>query len=305
MTQVLCVGEPLVTLTPPPGTSLGVAEAAHLGVGGAELNVAVHLARFGVDVAYAGAVGADPFGARIRRVLTSEGVDCTELRDAPGSTGLYCKEPGPSARTLYYRANSAGCRLRPVSPDLLSGVGLVHVTGVAFGLHGEIERTVRALHARPRSWRLSFDLNFRPALWSADQAGPVLLEAARAADLVFVGRDEAAAVWGVDDSEQIRELLGPAIELVIKDGERDVEIWVDGQWWRSTPPAVTVVEPVGAGDAFAAAYLAARLSSSDPAAAAARGHRLAGHVMASLADQGDADHPIYRELSRPSVSTSP
>ena len=80
--KVLCVGEPLATLTPAPHTSFATANAAYLGIGGAELNVAIHLARLGVEVAYAGAVGADPFGVRIREALAAEGIDAAVERHA-------------------------------------------------------------------------------------------------------------------------------------------------------------------------------------------------------------------------------
>lgn len=285
MTAILCVGEPLISLTPPPGTSLGVTADVHLGVGGAELNVALHLARLGVEVAYAGAVGRDPFGTRLREVLTSAGVDCSELRESLGPTGVYFKEPGSPTRMLYYRAGSAGSDLRPLSAAALSRFGLVHLTGVTLGLRGEIARTADLICVRPRSWRVSFDVNFRPALWAADEAGPVLLAAARSADLVFVGRDEAEAVWGTGDSERILALVGSDIELVIKDGPNDVEVWADGRWWRSAPAAVAVVDPIGAGDAFAAGYLTARRQGCGPTVSAGQGHRLAAEVMSRVGDQ--------------------
>lgn len=280
---VLCLGEPLVTLTPPPHTSLAGAETAHLGIGGAELNVAVHLARMGVEVAYAGAVGSDPFGSRIRTSLQSHGVDCDLLMDGDGPTGLYCKEPG---RTLYYRSDSAGSRFAPLA-RVPATVNRVHLTGVTFGLTGAIVDAASALCGHPRPWSVSFDVNYRPALWSATSAGPALLDIARRADIVFVGRDEAEALWRTGDSGAILDLVGTARELVIKDGEFPVDIWADGCWHRSAPGAVTVAEPVGAGDAFAAAYLAARWSGADPTTSAEAGHRLAAQVMTSVSDQGD------------------
>lgn len=289
---VLCLGEPLITLTPPPHTSLAVADEVHLGIGGAELNVAIHLARLGVPVSYAGAVGADPFGDRIRAALRGEGVDCAELRTGDGPTGMYAKEPG---RTLYYRAGSAGSRLAPLAQQALAAAELVHVTGVVWGTRAPIVEAADALRTRPRTHRLSFDVNFRPALWSAAEAAPVLLAVARDADLVFVGRDEAETVWGTGDGEELRALLD-ATELVIKDEERDAEIWAEGRWWRSAPPATEIAEPVGAGDAFAAAYLSARRAGLNPQAAADRGHRLAAHVLASLSDQGVPGAEVYGML---------
>ena len=288
---ILCLGEPLVTLTPPPYTSLAVTDSAHLGVGGAELNVAIHLARLGHEVAYAGATGTDPFGVRIREALLAEGVDCTRLRDEAGATGLYCKEPG---RTLYYRTDSAGSRLPTLTTQTLLDVDQVHLTGVTLGLSGPIVATAEALCVRPRTWRLSFDVNYRPALWTADVAGPALLGVARAADLVFVGRDEADALWDVTDRDEIRALVGTDAELVVKDGGLPVDIWANGQWWQSAPPPVEVAEPVGAGDAFAAAYLGTRRSGSDPITAAECGHRLAAQVLGCVSDQGVREAAAYR-----------
>jgi 2-dehydro-3-deoxygluconokinase len=133
-------------------------------------------------------------------------------------------------------------------------------------------------------------------MWAPDEAGPVLLETAGSADIVFVGRDEADWVWGASGSEEIRALFSPSTELVIKDDSRDVEIWAGGQWYRSTPPTIEVTDPIGAGDAFAAAYLAARRGGADPVTAAGHGHRLAGHVVSHVGDQGVRDAEVYREL---------
>lgn len=288
MTRVLCVGEPLISLTPMPGTRLVDSDEVHLGVGGAELNVAVHLARLGLEVAYAGAVGRDAFGARLRELLTREGVDCAELSEADGPTGVYFKD---ADRMLYYRAGSAGSRRGPVVVP--PGTDLVHLTGVSLAVAGELARSVAVLLGSPRTCRVSFDVNYRPALWSRESAGPLLLEAARAADLVLVGRDEALAVWGTGDRDQILALLSHDHELVLKDGPGDVEVWAEGRWHRSTPPPAEIAEVVGAGDAFAAAYLSSRLAGRDPTSSAEAGHRLAAHVMSSVADQGAADPEVY------------
>lgn len=292
--RVLCVGEPLIALTPDGDNGLVDSDSVHLGVGGAELNVAVHLARLGVEVGYAGLVGRDAFGVRIRQVMGREGVDVTGLGDGHGPTGLYAKDGG---RTLYYRTGSAGSRLGSVTVP--PSTELVHLTGVTLGLPAPIAGTVEALLGPPREHRVSFDVNYRPALWSPEQAAPVLQRAARAADLVLVGRDEAAAVWGVTDRDEILALLSDDGELVIKDGPDLVEIWADGAWHHSAPPRVDpadIAEVVGAGDAFAAAYLCGRLRGADPVAAAEAGHRLAAHVMASVADQGTADAEVYRAI---------
>lgn len=304
---VLCLGEPLVVLSPPPGSDLREAGHCLVGQGGAELNVAVHLARLGIQSRYAGAVGADSLGERISCMLDEEGVDTSALVADEGSpTGLYVKDGTPEGtRMLYFRAGSAGSRLSALPAGALDGVGHLHVSGISPALSPEMAGLVRALLARPRTYTVSFDVNHRPRLWQRDagsvwpgDADAVLLGCAGAADIVFVGLDEAEAVWEAQTPEQVGALLPVVPELVVKDGPGPSRCRLDGSWSVASPPdrELAVVDPVGAGDAFAAAYLAARLRGAPPDAAMAAGHRLAGHVIESPWDQGSRGHEVYGHL---------
>jgi 2-dehydro-3-deoxygluconokinase len=149
-----------------------------------------------------------------------------------------------------------------------------------------------------RTWTVSFDVNHRPGLWPADAAGTVLLDLARRCDVVLVGQDEAAAVWGADTPEAVRALLPGVTELVIKNGPGPAVAWVDGCWSSSEPVPVVVVELVGAGDAFAAAYLASRLAGHGPVRSMQAGHVLAAHVISETGDQGSPDAEAYARIRR-------
>jgi 2-dehydro-3-deoxygluconokinase len=83
--------------------------------------------------------------------------------------------------------------------------------------------------------------------------------------VAFAGPAEAALF--VDPADALGEMakLGPA-EVVIKDGARGCEALIDGSLHRVAALPVTVVDPVGAGDAFVAGYLAERMAGADPAA---------------------------------------
>lgn len=307
---ILCCGEPLIVLTPTGGGSLVSATECHLGEGGAELNVAVHLARLGLPVRYAGAVGDDPFGLRLREMLAEEGVDASGLvTDAQRPTAVYFKEPnGLGTRMLYYRDESAGSRYAQIAEDVLEGVDHIHLTGISPALSSPMRALVEDLLAQRRDEphlsvpsgrrvrQISFDVNYRRALWSPEVAGPVLLDLAGSADVVFVGRDEAEIIWGTRDSFAIRALLPEVDEIVVKGGDEPADVWCEGRWICASPESVTVVEPVGAGDAFAAAYVGARRRGADAMAAAEAGHRLAGHVIGSASDQGVRGDRVYVEL---------
>lgn len=283
MTGVLCVGEPLVSLTPVAGV-LEDAERLHVAEAGAELNVAIHLARLGLPVRYAGRVGADPFGARIRTTLDAVGVDTSHLEvDPVRRTGLYVKDARDGAtRMLYYRAGSAGSGYDALPDAALAGISLVHVTGITAALSEGSRAVVEGLVDRHP--RVSFDVNFRPALWSTAEAAPVLLRLAQRADTVFVGMDEAQTVWGCETADDVRALLPQPSCVVVKDGSlRAVAYCGSGVAVEPALP-VEVVEPVGAGDAFAAGFLAAVEDGRDPGTALRWGHTLAASVLRDLGD---------------------
>ncbi|MFC7486020.1 sugar kinase [Knoellia sp. CPCC 206453] len=298
---ILCCGEPLVVLTPHVGQDLVTAHELSIGVAGAELNVALHLARLGLDVRFAGAVGADPFGERIRSACVAEGVDdraLHEVGDRP--TGIYFKqragEAGDGSSVHYYREGSAAAGPWPLTTEDLASVRHVHVSGVAAAVSDEFIERLEALSVPGRTWTVSFDLNHRPALWPDGTAAEVLLRIARRCDIVLIGLDEATEVWGAQTPDAIRKLLPEVGEIVVKDGAQPASVWVDGAWTTSEPVPVVVVELVGAGDAFAAAYLASRLTGHGPGASMQAGHVLAAHVISETGDQGSADAEAYAQI---------
>ncbi|WP_353951449.1 sugar kinase [Knoellia sp. S7-12] len=298
---ILCCGEPLVVLTPHCGEDLVTAHELSIGVAGAELNVALHLARLGLDVRFAGALGADPFGERIRSAFVAEGVDDRALHaveDRP--TGVYFKqtagEAGDGSSVHYYRDGSAAAGAWPLTTEDLASVGHVHVTGVAAAVSDDFLARLESLTSPERTWTVSFDVNHRPALWPSGSAGEVLLRIARRCDIVLVGLDEATEVWGAQTPDAIRKLLPDVGEIVVKDGAHPASVWVDGAWSTSEPVPVIVVELVGAGDAFAAAYLASRLLGHGPGASMQAGHVLAAHVISETGDQGSADAEAYAQI---------
>jgi 2-dehydro-3-deoxygluconokinase len=287
VTQVLTLGETMALVTPEVAEPLETASAFRLEIGGAESNVASHLARAGVAAAWASAVGADVLGRRLLATLEKRGVDTSlVLVDPEAPTGVYFKDPG--AGVLYYRRGSAAARLGPAYADRLplTTVPIVHVSGITAALSPSCRALLDAVIDTRRAAGLpvSFDVNHRPALWAPGVAAVELLGLARRCDLVFVGRDEAEALWGTTTAAEVRALLGPGPRLVVKDGEIGAHCYhPQGDVFAPTTP-VEVVEAVGAGDAFAAGFLAAELAGESPAAALEQGHRFAAVVLATTAD---------------------
>lgn len=226
---------------------------------------------------------------------------------------MYVKDPGPESTAVhYYRAGSAASRMDPgaLADPGLAGARVLHLSGITPVLSASCRALVEhAVADRPLAGALvSFDVNHRARLWPAEQAAPVLRDLADRCDLVFVGQDEAETLWGTADPMAVRQLLPGPETVVVKDGavgatalSRDAEpVFVPA-------PRVTVVEPVGAGDAFAAGYLAGLLRDLDPVRRLRLGHLVAAQALTSSGDNAPVPPWAWFErlLAAPADAWSP
>lgn len=287
--DVICIGESMALITPV-GSGLAEADAATISLAGAEANVAVGLVSFGHRAAWASRLGDDPIGTRITSEMERRGVELWVERDGNAPTGVMFKDPGvESSSVYYYRRGSAASRMDAgfLSPAALNGVRIVHTTGITPALSATCGRMVEQLFADARNVGalVSFDVNDRRALWSAEEAAATLTRLADAADITFVGRDEAERIWGTATPTEIRAHLPHCALLVVKDGDVGATAFAGSDEPVFVPaPTVEVVEPVGAGDAFASGFLAATLDGADLITRLSAGHAAAARVLTIAAD---------------------
>lgn len=301
--DVLCVGETMALVAPVDGASLTRTRHVELTHAGAESNVARHLTDLGVRAAWVSAVGEDALGARIVEDLGGAGVDVRWVDRRRAPTGVFFKDPSTAGtRVLYYRSGSAASTLAPADLDAwpLEDARWLHLSGITTALSASCAALIDALFARAGELGLpvSFDVNHRPALWAAGEAPPRLLELARRAQVVLVGLDEAERLWGTPTAQDVADLID-APTLVVKDGDREAIEFLrePGAAIRVTRVAarrVRVVEPVGAGDAFAAGYLAALLRGDGPEDRLELGHSLAAWTLGTTADYRPGHGPAVR-----------
>ncbi|MFS0895732.1 sugar kinase [Microbacterium sp. 179-I 3D3 NHS] len=292
--EIVCIGETMALLTPV-GATLAGAETASLGLAGAESNVTAGIAASGHRAAWASRLGDDPLGDRIAAELTRRGVDLWVERATDAPTGVMFKDPGAEGSSVYYyRRGSAASAMAPgfLSPERLAGVRIVHTTGITPALSETCLRMVDRLFddARAAGAAVSFDVNDRRPLWSREQAAATLARLADAADITFVGRDEAERIWGTATAADIRAFLPNCALLVVKDGDVGATAFAGDDAPVFVPaPHVDVVEPVGAGDAFASGFLAATLDDRPLADRLAAGHAAAARVLVTHADMPPID----------------
>ncbi|MFD9595424.1 sugar kinase [Kitasatospora sp. NPDC059973] len=302
----VCVGESMAVLLPDRPGPLEAVENFHLSVGGAESNVAGALAALGVSSAWISRVGDDGFGRRLVGEVAARGVDVSAVAvDPHRPTGLYLKEVGGStgarhdlgpgrSRLHYHRRGSAAAALSPALLDdpaavrLLAGARLLHLSGITAALSDDCLALLRALLADRRPGRLtSFDLNWRPALW-LDRDPAVLPPLLDAADLLLLGADEGEAAFGTGDPLALRRRFPSPATVVVKDAARTVTaLERDGAAVTEPALAVEVVEATGAGDAFAAGYLAATVRGLDQRRRLRLGHLSAACALTAHGDQAE------------------
>jgi len=288
--DAICIGETMGQLAPASAVPLVDRPSLLPRIGGAESNVACGLAALGHRVAWVGRVGDDPFGRIVTRTLTGYGVDVSLVETDPRRpTGLYLKDPAPDGTAVYYyRHGSAASAIGPELADRpeLRAARLLHLSGITPALSaGCAAFTRRLLTGRaPGPPLVSFDVNHRAALWPAARAAQPLLELARSADLVLVGRDEAERLWHTATADDVRALLDGVAHLVVKDAGVGAVHYARGERVVVPAPRVEVVEAVGAGDAFAAGFLSGLLDGRAPAQCLRLDHVMAAATLLSTAD---------------------
>lgn len=298
--EVVAIGETLGLIRPLGAGRLRHTLRASLGIGGAESNLAIAVSRLGHRAAWVGRVGADAWGDLILDELRAEGVDVSRARvDPERSTGLMLKHQQVNGATsvTYARRDSAGSALSPVDipEDLIASGRVLHVSGITPALSPSAAAAVdHAIDlARATGGTVSVDLNYRKRLWNARDAIPALRKLAASADILFAGEDEAALLAGPLTLEQTCEALaaiGPK-HVILKRGSlgaialiRDEVVRVDAA------PVAALVDPVGAGDAFDAGYLAAFLEDLNPAASLSLAARVGALAVSGPGDWESVPH---------------
>lgn len=298
---VACFGEGLIALVPTTAGPLENCRAFHRSLAGAEWNVAIALATAGSRAAVVSRVGDDGFGRFLLSELEAHGVDAAAVEiDPVAPTGLYVKELAPrrdgsvDGLMHYYRAGSAATALSPESlrtpaaARVLGEAALVHTTGITPALSPGARAAQDALFAAGRPWRLSFDLNWRPALWRGrrDEARAVLGGYMATADIVQCSAADAEELLGTGDPDRLREMFPVPRHLVVT--RDDGAVAFDGaERTEAASVEATVVETIGGGDAFAAGFLAGVLADLSLAGCLARAHRLAARALATTRDHVD------------------
>jgi 2-dehydro-3-deoxygluconokinase len=265
--SIVTIGEALFRLSVPEGERLEDARHIAIGVAGSEANVAVALANLGMASIWISRLPDTRLGRRVADDIARFGVDVSHVVwTEKGRVGLFFVElsvPPRPAQVIYDRRDTAAAAMSisDVPRDLIESAALLHLSGITPALSDTTRQMAAEVVgcARRGGTLVSIDVNHRSLLWTAEMARAVLLELCESADLLIATRADARDIFGVDGenrgvAEHLTEVTGVA-RVVVTRGANGV-VWnePDGGGELPVVPA-TVVDRIGAGDAFAAGVI--------------------------------------------------
>src|SRR5580704_18363022 len=282
---------------PEPGEEC-LAPCLELHCGGVGANYALALRRWTISPRLVACIGQDDFAAFLLRTLANYRVDVSNVqRTAAAVTGLLYINVTPNGQRTFFGSRGANRFLKclPSAGRLLNRAMAVSMMGYSFldpGPEATAKQLLKAVRAHG-GW-VSLDLGMAPC----EQIPGKIMEIVKQVDLLFVSSDEATILTGIrDQRKSFRQLqkVG-ARDVVMKLGKRGCLILHEDKLCRVPSFAVRTVDSTGAGDAFAAAFLQARLRGW-PQAEAALAANAAGATAAATAGAGE-NMPTVRQLAR-------
>lgn len=292
-------------LTFKPGKTVAIGEAMiemapvgnghyRRGYAGDTFNTAWHMSQAlgqRAQVGFVTRVGQDKVSDAFVAELAGDGLDVSTIgRDPDRSMGLYLIELDGVERSFHYWRKDSAARLLAEDPNwleaALDGTSLIHLSGITVAILSANARMnlLKALKtARLKGARVSFDPNIRPNLWSSvDEVHTTIPRFLEATDIALPSFDDERAHWGdVSPDATIARFASTGVsEIVVKNGAGPMSALSEGNKFVVETPAVSGIRDTsGAGDAFNAGYLAARLIGCDPAAAVVQGQKVSAEVI--------------------------
>lgn len=286
--KIVTFGEMMVRLSPPTGVRLRQAQTFDVHFGGAEANVAVSLAQFGMKTRFVSAFPRNDMGDNAIETLNRYGVDTQFIIRKGQRMGIYYLEHGHGARpskVVYDRAHSAVSALEPQDLDwekVLDGVNWFHWTGITPALSDSLLDALNAglEIAKKKGITVSADLNFRKKLWSKEKAGEVMTNLMPYVDILIGNEEDPITVFGIKpkdtdvdkgrlDTEDYRNMTKVLMDrfgfkkvaITLRESVSASEnFWsaclFNGREFIKGPRYhVRIVDRVGTGDAFAAGLI--------------------------------------------------
>jgi sugar/nucleoside kinase (ribokinase family) len=258
--------------------------------GGSGANQAVWLGAMGADVVFAARVGAAEKAAH-EAYFRQCGVKPLLIGDAAQPSGVLVTLVDPDGERSFLTDRGANLHLCPADlpTSLLDGIGMVVVSGYSFFAPGP-RAAVQGLFAQAQARRIAIAIDPASVGFLAEVGESQFLSWVSGADFIFANESEAEALTGQTDREaQMRALGQHFTTVLLKRGGAGAAIGGAAGTRIALPaPKVEVVDSTGAGDAFAAGFIAAHLAGADETTALARAIASGAKAVQSIGGQPGA-----------------
>ena len=297
MNKVVTFGELMLRLAPENYLRFVQSDKYQATFGGAEANVAVSLANYGLNACFVTKLPAHEIGQAAVNSLRKFGVDTSLIVRGGERVGIYYCEKGASQRpskVIYDRAYSSIAMANADDFDwnaIFNGVTWFHFTGITPALSDNVAQIcLTALKvAKEKGITVSCDLNFRKKLWSKQKAGQVMGELCHYIDYCIANEEDAKDVFGIEAentdiyggklnhegyisvAKQLTQKFnfkGVAITLRESKSANDNDwsgmLYTEGQAYFSKKYSMHIVDRVGGGDSFGGGLIYSLLNGFEP-----------------------------------------
>lgn len=297
MSKVVTFGELMLRLAPENYLRFVQSEKYEATFGGAEANVAVSLANYGIDVSFVSKLPTHEIGQSAVNSLRKYGVDTSKIVRGGERVGIYYCEKGASQRpskVIYDRAYSSIAMAKVEDFDwdkIFDGVSWFHFTGITPALSDELAEIceIALKKAKEKNITVSCDLNYRKKLWSKEKAGEVMSKLCPYVDYCIANEEDAKDVFNIEaDNTDIYggkldrdgyisvakkltekfNFKGVAITLRESKSANDNDwsgmLYTDGQAYFSKKYSIHIVDRVGGGDSFGSGLIYSLMNNYEP-----------------------------------------
>lgn len=281
MNDVITFGETMIRLSPPDHMRLEQTASLNLSAGGAELNVAAGVARLGLKSAYVSRLPSNPLGRLIANKAREFNVDVSHILWAEGErVGVYFVEFGAEPRPIrvyYDRKDSAFAHIQPGMvnwKEVFQGARLFHVGGITPALSASAYEAQKEamIAAREAGCLVSYDVNYRAALWTIEEARKAQLPLIEYVDILITSLpdqpDISELLSGLegndpaDVAQKVAEKFGFKVVMVTMRKSLSAQrasltslAFADGNLYTDRRYEVETIDPLGGGDACVAGFL--------------------------------------------------
>jgi len=274
--DVTTIGEGQLRYCVPAGLRMERVRQFDVHVSGTEANVTGLLSRLGWTCGWVSALPDTPLGQRVRNEYLLTGLDISAVKWVPeGRLATYYVEyatPPRPTRVFFDRKNTPFTQLTidDIDWDYLLDTRLVHLSGLSVPLsptiHGIILEAIKL--AKSKGIAVSFDMNYRQNIWSAEEAAKTVKPIFNDINILFCSRGDALRMFSYQGSpeeivQQLRE-LSSASHIIVSLSSDGLMGWDSTGFYHQPAREVGIVDRIGAGDAMVAGVLHGWLQGDFP-----------------------------------------